>query len=105
MPEDSEPFVPFYRLIRDQQRTTYYPVQAIAAKGLNQHGVKLSTTVTYQPGHPPEKIALGRLKVGGTCRATGLVEQTIPGENGKQRKLYVFREVTGKKAEKRKGYY
>lgn len=105
MPEDSEAFVPFYKLIRDQQRTTYFPVQAIAAKGLNQHGVKLSTALARQPGQPPEKIALGRLKAGGTCRAKGLVEQTIPGEKGKQRKLYVFREVTEKKAEKRKGYY
>ncbi len=103
MPENSETFAPFYKLIR--HNNDYFPVTAIAPKGLNKHGVKLSTMqVTTDGATKPEKIAYGRLKIDGTLRAHGVVEQTVLGENGKQRKLYVFREVVTKKDEQRKGY-
>lgn len=102
MPEDSEAFRPFYKLFRNQN--AYYPITSVASKGLNHQGVKLSTTVSHEPGKAPEKIAIGRLKIEGTLRAKGRVEQTIVAENGKQRKLYVFREVVEKKTEERKRY-
>lgn len=103
MPDHSETFAPFYKLIR--HNNDYFPITAIAPKGLNKHGVKLGTMqVTTDGAAKPEKIAYGRLKVDGTLRAHGVVEQTVLGENGKQRKLYVFRDVVKKKDEERKGY-
>ncbi|MGE3319205.1 MAG: ankyrin repeat domain-containing protein [Candidatus Berkiella sp.] len=102
MPESSEAFMPFYKLFRNQH--TYYPVASIASKGLNKQGIKLGTALSHEQGKAPENIAVGRLKIEGTKRAKGRVEQTILAENGKQRKLYVFREVVDKKTEERKRY-
>ncbi len=104
MPENSEAFAPFYKLIRNQDKTAYYSVASIAAKGLNQYGVKLGTASIKGTGHASSQIAYGRLKVEGTLRAKGLVEQTVEGQNGKQCKLYVFRHVENKKQEQRKKY-
>lgn len=104
MPENSESFTPFYKLIRNKEKTVYFSVPTIAPKGLNQHGVKLSTTKVTSGSEATQKVAYCRLKVGGTLRAKGHVEQTVVGENGKQRKLYVCREVTDKKQEQRLNY-
>lgn len=104
MPEDSEAFMPFYKLIRNQDKSTYYPISSINPKGVNQHGVKLGTTSIKGSNHASTKVAYGRLKAGGTLRARGLVEQTVTNEDAKQCKLYVFREVEPKKQEQRKNY-
>lgn len=103
MPDNSETFAPFYKLIRHNK--DYFPVTAIAPNGLNKQGIKLGTMQVIQPGTSTcEKVAYGRLKVDGSLRAHGIVEQTVQGENGKQRKLYVIKEVVNKKEEQRKGY-
>ncbi len=104
MPEDNDAFTPFYGLVRDEKKTKTFPVHAIAGKGLNQHGVKLGTAVVTQHHKAPEKIAFARLKASSTKRAHGFVEQTIFDEKGKERKLYVIREVVDKKKELRKNY-
>ncbi|MCS5712214.1 ankyrin repeat domain-containing protein [Candidatus Berkiella aquae] len=103
MPEDSEAFAPFYKLIRNTDKSVYFPVAAIAEKGLNQHGIKLGTKTVSEFG-VMQKVAYGRLKTGETERATGIAEQTIPGKDGKVRKLYVMREVYPKKKEQRRRY-
>lgn len=103
MPDNSETFAPFYKLIRHNK--DYFPVTAVAPNGLNKQGIKLGTMQVTQPGTTTrEKVAYGRLKVDGALRAHGIVEQTVQGENGKQRKLYVIKEVVNKKEEQRKGY-
>ncbi len=104
IPEDNPQFTPFYKLVRDEHKTKYFPVHAVAGKGKNQHGVKLGTSTITQPNKTKEKIAWARLKVSGTERAHGYVEQTVRDEKGKERKLYVFREVVEKKKEERKNY-
>lgn len=103
MPEDNAAFVPFYKLIRDPSKKTYFPVTSIAEKGKNKHGIKLGTTFITNEKQK-EKISYGRLKIGGTDRAHGYIEQTVTDEKGKLRKLYVFRHVVSKKEEQRNRY-
>ncbi|MBN9288274.1 MAG: hypothetical protein BGO43_09480 [Gammaproteobacteria bacterium 39-13] len=101
MPDNSENFQPFYKLIRDKHTQAYHEIHAIA-DGVNEQGVKLGT---QREGKT--KVAYGRIKVlgsDGKKRARGYVEQTIILPNGKQRKLYVFREVKDKKQEQRESY-
>lgn len=105
---DTEEFAPFYKLMCDKNREKFYEVPEIPPKGFNKQGIKLST-LSIKTGKRREKIACGRLKVLGSqgtgkSRAQGFVEQTITLPDGKQRKLYVFRQAEPKKVEKRKNY-